>query len=132
MQEVLVDGGQFVLEDFVEVRNDFGVALHGVGSGSRLWDAAVAAQKSGSLRGPRAGIKRPGVEHFPGTGLAGPAAGGDTGAGLQLLERACAFLDGLLQALLGQTVADADVHGPTPLRGSILSESDCVMQMIRI
>jgi hypothetical protein len=117
MQEVLVDGGQFVLEDLVQVRNDFGVALHGVGSGGWLEDAAVAALKSGSLRGPRAGIKRPGVEHFPCAGLAGPAAGGDSGAGLQLLERARAFLDGLLQALFGQTVADADVHDSTPLRG---------------
>jgi hypothetical protein len=29
MQEVLVDRGQFVLEDLVQVRNDFDVALHG-------------------------------------------------------------------------------------------------------
>jgi hypothetical protein len=29
MQEVLVDRGQFVLEDLVEMRDDFDVALHG-------------------------------------------------------------------------------------------------------
>jgi hypothetical protein len=124
MQEVLVDGSEFVLEDLVQMRDDFGVAFHGVGSGCRLWDAAVAALESGSLRGASAGIKLPGVEHFPRTGFAGTAAGGDTGAGLQLLERARAFLDGLLQALFGQTVADADVHGPTPLRDDILSVLD--------
>jgi hypothetical protein len=28
VKEVLVDRGEFVLEDLVEVRNDFGVALH--------------------------------------------------------------------------------------------------------
>jgi hypothetical protein len=36
MQEILVDRGQFVLEDLVEMSNDFDVALHGIGSCDRL------------------------------------------------------------------------------------------------
>ena len=43
-------------------------------------------------------------------GFARAATGGDTGARLQLLERAGAFTDRLLQPLLRYPVAHADVH----------------------
>ena len=47
MQEILVDCGQFVLEDLVEMSNDFDVALHDTGSKDRLEDTARAARSSG-------------------------------------------------------------------------------------
>jgi hypothetical protein len=122
MQEILVDRSEFVLEDLVEVRDDFDVALHGVGSGSRLEGAAGAALGSGSLRGGSGGIKFFAVEHPAGTRLAGTAAGRHAGAGLQLLERAGAFVDRLLQAGFRDAVAETDVHGVSLFVGSILCQ----------
>jgi hypothetical protein len=46
MQEILVDRGQFVLEDLVEMSNDFDVALHDISSNDRPEDAARAAHFS--------------------------------------------------------------------------------------
>jgi hypothetical protein len=70
------------------------------------------------------------VEDLADAGLASATAGCDTGAGLQLLERSSAFLDGLAQALLGNTVTDADVHGLT--LGANPSVATIALQIIRI
>jgi hypothetical protein len=82
---------------------------------SLIWTlerAGAGAPESRSLRGPGPGIKGF-VEDLAGAGLAGATARGDAGTGLQLLERAHAIFDGLVQALFGDTVADADVHALT-------------------
>jgi hypothetical protein len=70
------------------------------------------------------------VQDLAGAVLAGAAAGGDAGAGLQLLERVGAVLDGLAEALVGDAVADADVHGLT--LGVHPSVTRIVLQLIRI
>ena len=67
-------------------------------------------QASRSLMWSGRGIKLLVVEHFPGAGFAGATARGHAGAGLQLLERARAFEDRLLQTTLGDPVAQTDVH----------------------
>jgi hypothetical protein len=108
VQEVLVDRSEFVLEDVVEVRNDFDVALHGAHSAGRLRRAS--GRESRSLMGRRGGIKFPFVEHFARTRFAGPAARGNAGTGLQLLERTRALANRLFQALLGDAVAETNVH----------------------
>jgi len=76
VQEVLVDRGEFVLEDLVEMRNDFGVALHDELLELETGTGRGRGPESRSLRGAGPGIKGF-VEHLPGAGLAGTAAGGD-------------------------------------------------------
>ena len=70
------------------------------------------------------------VQDLAGAAFARPAAGGNAGVGLQLLERAGAFLDGLAQTLVGDPVTDADVHGLT--LGAHGSGTGIALQIIRI
>jgi hypothetical protein len=108
MQEVLVDRGQFVLEDPDEMLDGVDIAAHG---GLRLAVTRRAAADSSSLRGGRYRIKLV-FEDLARARLACAAAGRDTGAGLQLLERANAGLSHrAVELFVGEPVADADVHG---------------------
>ena len=70
------------------------------------------------------------VQDLAGAVFARPAAGGNAGVGLQLLERARAFLDGLAQTLVGDPVTDAHVHGWT--LGAYPSVAGIALQIIRI
>ncbi|HSW34634.1 MAG TPA: hypothetical protein VLH36_13570, partial [Steroidobacteraceae bacterium] len=64
---------------------------------NRCW-TGLQPRESRSLR--RSGSRIKGfVEDLAGARLAGAAAGSDAGAGLQLLERARTFLDGLAETL---------------------------------
>src|SRR5262245_39417286 len=110
MQEVLVDRGQFVLEDLVEMLDDVGVAAH---EGLRLAITRRRAAESRSLRGRGYRIKLV-FEYLECAGFAGAAAGRDTGAGLQLFERAnTRHGHRAVELFVGEPVADADVHGAT-------------------
>jgi hypothetical protein len=117
MQEVLVDRGELVEQDLVQVTDDVDVALHAVAPVRLAGRAAVGAPGSRSLRGVGLGIKLATVEHLARTRLAGPAAGRHARARLQLLERARALEDGLLQAVFGNAVTDANVHMGTSWTG---------------
>ena len=76
-----------------------------------------APLRSGSLRRRLPGCKRPLIEDLAGAGLAGAAAGRDTGAVLELLEGLGTLADGLVEPLFGDAVADADVHDCEPPDG---------------
>jgi hypothetical protein len=118
MQEVLVDRSEFVLEDLVQVRDDFDVALHGDVLPGNVDGVGQGPFRSGSLRRLLAGRKSPLVQQLASAGLACTAAGGDTRAVLQLLERPSTLPDGLVEPLFRDAVADADVHGSEPRAGS--------------
>jgi hypothetical protein len=106
--------------------DDFGVALH------ELTPGATQAAASRSLWGGLAGIKRLVVEQVPRAGFAGPATRCDTGAGLQLLERARTLADRLQQALVRDSVAEANVHKSVPRRARDRRAGQIQMQMIPI
>jgi hypothetical protein len=71
---------------------------------------AAGRRGSGSLMRRPGGIKFLFVEHFARARFAGAATRGDARARLQLLERTRAFVNGLLQAALGDSVAETNVH----------------------
>jgi hypothetical protein len=131
MQEVLVDRGEFVVEDLVEVSDDVDVALHGVAPVCRS-RAADAAPESRSLRGRPLRSKLFAVEEFARAGFARAAAGRDTGARLQLFEGTCSLDDGLLESTFGDAVAETDVHGTYLARDRNPRAARAGMQTIRI
>ena len=121
MQEVLVDRREFVLEDLVQVRNDVGVALHD--------DLQVAGQGRGrapqvtkpEARGPESRVCRePGGRRARRRRSRWPRRCGTAAA------RTSARLPRWpAQALFGDAVADADVHGWTLGRILAPAGSNC-------